>query len=274
MGQNMRLAAAVVALVLGLQAAWLEAGGHRLRAHRRASGPGQEVVGDQVAGQIAQAESRPSEVLIEATIAEVGVDKDAAESGLKFSWFSGSGAEYIKALSGFAEVEALIAPRLMVRDKQRAEICIGDELGRKSAAAEGTAANDTAKHLPTGTQLKVRPFVSPEGTIRLEVHAEYSTGNLDGSGVPQTHTTVITANLMMADGATVVMYGPIDSQATQQDEGTGLASWIPGVKRLFGDKEEAAGRKQLVVVLTPRVWRPEMREGLAEREVGGDVKRR
>jgi general secretion pathway protein D len=208
-------------------------------------------------------------VLIEATIAEVGVDQNAAESGLKFSWFSGSGAEYIQALSGFVAVKAVAAPRLLVHDKQRAEIRIGDELGRKSAAA-----NDAAKRLPTSTQLKVRPFVSPEGLIRLEVHAEHSTGHLDASGVPQTHATEITANLMMADGATVVMYGPIDSQATQQDEGTGLASWIPGVKRLFGDKEEAAGRKQLVVVLTPRVWRPESREGLAEREVGGDVKRR
>ena len=40
------------------------------------------------------------------------------------------------------------------------------------------AATQDVEFLEVGTQLRLRPFISSDGMIRLEVHPELSTGNV------------------------------------------------------------------------------------------------
>jgi general secretion pathway protein D len=96
--------------------------------------------------------------------------------------------------------------RLLALNKQLANIHIDDQLSYETASP--TAATPEVKTIPIGTQLQVKPFVAADEKIRLEVFAERSTGRINSNGIPEINAVQIATNLMMSDGATVVMGGP------------------------------------------------------------------
>ena len=147
----------------------------------------------------------------------------------------------------------LAAPRLLVLNKQRAEIRLGDRLAYDALAAKQAGKNETDRYIDVGTQLRVRPFVSPDGTVRLEVHAEHTTGHWDEKGVSQTHSQVMTTNVKMADGATVVISGPIYTEPRQSGWAVALSSWVSGIDSR--DADDVRAKKQLVVLVSPQIWK-------------------
>ena len=64
-----------------------------------------------------------------------------------------------------------------------------------------TSTVEKIEFLNVGTQLRLRPFVTSDGMIRIEIHPERSTGDVI-DGVPRTRTNEITTNVMVPDGAT------------------------------------------------------------------------
>ena len=113
-----------------------------------------------------------------------------------------------------------------------------------------------------GTQLRLRPFVSSDGMIRMEIHPERSTGELDSNGIPQTDTAQVTSNVLIPDGATIVIGGLFDNQLDDNWEGLPLLSRLPWVGILFRHTMTATTKTELIVILTPHIWRPECPQGL------------
>ena len=72
----------------------------------------------------------------------------------------------------------------------------------------------TVNFMDVGTQLRLRPFVTSDGMIRMEIHPENSTGVLNAAGVPQTTGAHVTTNVMIPDGRTVVIGGLIEADRT------------------------------------------------------------
>src|SRR5262249_3902085 len=107
--------------------------------------------------------------------------------------------------------------------------------------------------LSVGTLLTLRPFVTGEGLVRMEIHPEKSTGQLDAMGVPQTNTTELTTNILVPDGATIVIGGLMDNADTAAEGGVlGLAR-LPVVGPLFRSRLTTTTKRELIVLLTPRV---------------------
>jgi len=176
--------------------------------------------------------------------------------GMQLGWAHGDTTEFIHALQNFGEVTVLAAPRLLVLDKQRAEIHLGDRLGYLTRTENQTSTTETVRFINIGTQLRVRPFVSSkDGNIRLEVHVEHSTGHLDEHGVPQTTTCQITSNVVIPDGMTAAWTGPTCTEVAQSRTDMRLMSYLPYIGGLFYNVENAATKNQLLVFLTPHVWR-------------------
>ena len=96
-----------------------------------------------------------------------------------------------------------------------------------------TSTTQTVSFMNIGTQLRLRPFVEPHGMIRMEIHPERSTGQLDSSGIPQTYTNQVTTNMIVPDGATIMIGGMIDTEAEKDWQGLPFLSRIPVLGYLF-----------------------------------------
>jgi len=230
---------------------------------------------------------RPRQVVIEAVILSVELN-DSCELGINFELLTGSdnarlisGAPLanlaqlqitpgqlsfgildgdlgalVQALEQIGDTTVVAQPKLTCLNKQRAEILIGDQKGFVSTTQTETATTQTVEFLDVGTQLRIRPFISSDGVIRLEVHPELSTGEVRLVGnfaLPEKSTTQVTTNVMCADGATIVLGGLIREDTTSsKNQVPGLGS-LPFFGPLFQKQNETVTRSEIVVLITPRI---------------------
>jgi hypothetical protein len=152
--------------------------------------------------------------------------------GTKLGWIGNDPKGFIRASEAFGKTKVLSAPRLLVLDRHRGEIRLGDQLCYRTIVAGNKDATPSVNHIDIGTKLRVRPFVSSAGMIRLEIHPEYTTGHLDDRGVPHTETTQVTTNVMVRDGTTVAMCLP------------------PHTETAKGEESPSLTKKQLIVLVT------------------------
>jgi len=187
-------------------------------------------------------------------------------NGLKFGFFDGDVATFINALETVGDTNVIATPRLMALNKQRAEIHIGEELGYVSTTVSETSTTQSVDFLSTGTVLRIRPFISSDGLIRMEVHPELSTGTVDVEGgftLPNKETTQVTSNIMVRDGCTVVIGGLMRDETKVTSSQIPLLGSLPMIGPLFRSTSEELGRREIIVLITPRiVYEPDTcREG-------------
>lgn len=173
--------------------------------------------------------------------------------GLKFGFVDKDITGFVRALSQMGETNVLACPRLLVLNKQRAELIIGDKIGYKTLAVTETSTVEKVEFLNVGTQLRLRPFVAHDGMIRLEIHPERSSGSVDETtGIPRTTTSEVTTNVMVPEGCTIVIGGLMEDHYEVQQTGIPGLCKLPWIGALFRNKIETKSKKELIVLLTPR----------------------
>jgi type IV pilus assembly protein PilQ len=178
------------------------------------------------------------------------------DGGLKFAFLDSNLAVFIQALENIGDTNVVAAPRVMVLNKQRAEVLIGEKLGYVTSTTTETATTQAVEFLEVGTQLRIRPFISSDGMIRLEVHPKLSTGSIDTSGIiplPNEVTTQVTTNIMCPDGATVVIGGLIREDLSSNSTQIPVLGALPWVGFAFRQRRETLARTETLVLLTPRI---------------------
>ncbi len=244
-----------------------------------------------------QLDVTPLQVLVEATILEVfladdlrygiqwflnnigpksnnsfnlfgGVD-DALNQVLPgFNWsFVTNGGDVRTLLSAFAGenlIKVLSSPSVMVLDNRTARIQVGDEVPIATSQQSGTDVTSTLvnniEYRDTGVVLEVTPRVNPGGLVTLEISQEVSTvtettsSDLDS---PTIQTRKITSTVAVQNSQTVVLGGLIEDTSEDQKSGIPGLHKVPIVGDLFGETVRKTDRKELVVILTPKVIRGE-----------------
>lgn len=117
----------------------------------------------------------------------------------------------------------------------------------------------------SGPTLDVRPAITPQGGVELEIHLDtqalsffFSTPfGVDGDSadleIPLLRPSSNATRIVVADGQTVVLGGLIEpGQTTPRDGLPGLNS-LPVVGNLFRQKFDQDGRQELVIFLTPKI---------------------
>jgi general secretion pathway protein D len=163
---------------------------------------------------------------------------------------------FIQALQTRGETKVLAAPRIMVLNNQPAEVHLGENLGYMTSTVSQTSTTQTVSFVSIGTQLRLRPYVSNDGIIRMEVHPERSTGAIDGNGIPQTVTSEVTSNIQVFDGQTLVIGGLIDSEVEAQVQGLPFLMDLPLLGTLFRHTNNKTTKRELIVILTPYICNP------------------
>ncbi len=188
------------------------------------------------------------------------------KGGLKFGFLDSSLGTFLDALETIGDTNVIATPRVMVLNKHRAEIQIGEEKGYVSTTFTETSSTNSVEFLKLGAQLRLRPFISSDGLIRMEVHPELSDGSVDTSSgftLPNKEVTQVTTNVMVRDGCTVVIGGLIDERLGTTTSQIPLLGNLPVVGVAFRHKEETVERRELLVLITPHiVYEPDTcREG-------------
>jgi len=178
------------------------------------------------------------------------------DGGVKVGFLDSSLAIFLDALETVGDVNVIASPRLMCLNKQRAEIHIGREVGYISTTVTENAATQSVEFLEVGTQLRIRPYISADGMIRLEVHPELSTGDVDVRGgftVPDKDVTQVTTNVMVRNGSTVIIGGLIREDLASTVSQIPLFGSLPLVGTLFRQKKEDIDRNEIMILITPRI---------------------
>ena len=188
------------------------------------------------------------------------------DGGLNVAFLDESLGAFVKALESVGDTDVIGTPRLLVVNKHRAEIQVGESRGYVSTTQTETARTQSVEFLELGTILRIRPFISSDGLIRMEVHPEISDGTVEvkeGFTLPNKQTTQVTTNVMVRDGCTVVIGGLIKEELKNTRSQIPLLGSLPVVGVAFRTKKEVMKRRELIVLLTPHiVGEPDMcREG-------------
>jgi type IV pilus assembly protein PilQ len=236
---------------------------------------------------VAEVDRRPTQVAIEAMILSVklsdknslGVDFELfrnkqnlrlvsgaplaslaqlnlSDGGLKVGFLDGDVSAFIDALETLGDADIVATPRLTCLNRQRAEILIGSQLGYVSTTQTETATTQSVEFLEVGTQLRIRPFISSDGNIRLEVHPELSTGEVrveQNFTLPDKEVTQVTTNVMVRDGSTVIIGGLIRDELTSTTNQIPLLGNLPLVGPVFRQKTEENERREILVLITPHI---------------------
>ena len=178
----------------------------------------------------------------------------ANTAGLKYGFIQGDVTGFIKALENIADTSLVAAPQLRVLNKQKAEMIIGGRVGYSTNVVTNNTVTQNVQFLDFGTKLIFRPFISPDGLVRLEVHPERSTATINKTTLlPDQSVTEVTTNVMVRDGTTVVIGGLISEETTESIDRVPLLGALPLVGAAFRNKSEQTVRNEMIVLITPRI---------------------
>ena len=232
----------------------------------------------EVGKMLKEADRRPQQVLIEATIMtakldeenSLGIDFQAIDGvnlgnvtqlstgldGFNFTWGDSNLGVLIDALESITDVNILANPKLLVLNKQRGEIIVGNEDGyfdSTTTSDSGGLSTQSVAYQETGTRLVVRPFIGDNGYIRMEIHPEDSDGAVAADGLPYKSTTECTSNVIVKDGHTIIISGMFREVVSTSRSQAPLLGNIPGVGVLFRHSRDVNDREEMIIMITPRI---------------------
>jgi len=178
------------------------------------------------------------------------------QGALKFGFLDGTLGAFLDALETIGDTNVIATPRLMVLNKQRAEIQIGEQKGYVSTTVTETASTQAVQFLDVGALLRLRPFISTDGMIRMELHPELSDGSVkteSGFTLPEKSVTQVTTNIMVRDGCTVVIGGLMRENLATTRSQIPLLGNLPWVGFLFRTSTESTERHEVLVLITPHI---------------------
>ncbi len=179
------------------------------------------------------------------------------------------GTPVLSALARFfdstGDGNVLSTPTLLTLDNEEAKIVIGQNVPFITGQFTNTGTSNssvnpfqTIERKDVGITLRVKPQINDNGTVRLTIYQEASSvqagteNNLNG---PTTNTRVIESNVLVSDGAVVVLGGLLQDQYSgNQQKVPGLGD-VPGLGNLFKTETRSRSKTNLMVFLRPVIVR-------------------
>ncbi|MDO5581154.1 MAG: secretin N-terminal domain-containing protein [Planctomycetia bacterium] len=188
--------------------------------------------------------------------------------GLVLSASSRSVEVTLRALQQKNRLRILSRPQITAMDNQQAFILVGKRVPRvQSANMTNYGVSSSVADANVGLILLVTPRVSKEGRVIMEIGAEKSSIAGDNEAIPVFSSdgevikspSINTIQAMTAvsaqDGETVMLGGLITSSKEKIRKGIPWLCDIPHVGWLFRFDQESEERKELLIVMTPRIVR-------------------
>ena len=247
-----------------------------------------------ISAAVKELDVRPLQVLIEVLIAEVrrsrtlnfGLDVSlppTAVRGHPNTTVDGSqeGADpglgglvlHVMGIGGNANIEATLRaaasrgdvnivsrPAVLAVNNEQAEINVGSQRPfvqvSRSLPTDSPTRDQVVQYRDVGTKLSVRPTISSDGYVMLQVTQEVSAATTEVAfDAPVISTRSVQTQLLLKDGQTVVIGGLTDRQHDVTQTGIPFLSAIPIIGGLFGHTERQTTETELFLFITPKVIR-------------------
>lgn len=229
----------------------------------------------------------PRQVLIEVTIAEISLDKKT-ELGVEWSYVKGSGTRpdtstleanigiaglkyvigqtkrweaAISALASDKKINILSSPSILASDNKEAKINISTEVPVASATYNKDDSNiieTNIQYRNTGVILSVTPHINEFGLVSMDINQEVSNQlennvQVGTSSMPSFFKRSVTTSLTVKHGQTIVIGGLIEQTENKGFSGVPCLGGVPVMQYLFGKKSDSVDKKELILLITPRV---------------------
>jgi general secretion pathway protein D len=169
-------------------------------------------------------------------------------------------------LESTGDGNVLSTPNLLTLDNEEAKIVIGENVPfvtgqfTNTGATGGGATNpfQTIERKDVGITLRVKPQISENGTVRLQIFQEVSSVKPNSANSASgiiTSKRSIESNVVVEDGGIIVLGGLLSDQFTgNQEKVPGLGD-VPFFGNLFKSEVRTRNKSNLMVFLRPLVVR-------------------
>jgi type IV pilus assembly protein PilQ len=224
-------------------------------------------VTDLITGDVPQAELNNTNSTL-----RTDFNDNVPEGGLSFGIIKDQVAVFLRALEQVSDTTVLANPKVLALNKQRGQVIVGRRDGYLTTTVTETTAIQTVEFLETGTQLIFRPFIGDDGYVRMEIHPEDSTGQLNESNLPFETTTEVTSNILVRDGHTILIGGLFRESSSAVRSQVPIVGNIPGLGALFRSTNDSTDREEVIILLTVHIVKEDA-YAEAGKELAEDVMR-
>lgn len=230
----------------------------------------------------------PRQVLIEVTLAEVGLT-DELRYGLQwqfdfsnnavafgrsaspspefpgFSWVyaKGNTSAVLNAIESVTDVKVVSSPKILVLNNESATLQVGDEVPVPTTSSQSTSDSNapivnSIQYRNTGIILTVTPRINDSGLVMLDIEQEMSdVVETASSGIdaPTIQQRKISSSIAVQNGSTIALGGLIRNSASKVRSGIPLLKDLPLLGNVFRSNDLVERRTEFVVLLTPRIIR-------------------
>jgi general secretion pathway protein D len=164
----------------------------------------------------------------------------------------------LRAAAARGDVSIVSRPIVLAANNELAEILVGSQRPfvqvSRSLPTDAPQRDQVVQYKDVGTQLTVRPTISPEGYVMLEVLQEVNAVTTETAfDAPVISTRSVQTRLLVRDGQTAVLGGLADKQRDHNQSGVPFLSSIPLLGGLFGRVVNRTTETELFLFLTPKV---------------------
>lgn len=239
-------------------------------------------------GVLSSLDRMPSQVLIEAVIAEAALtdqlkfglrysmgagnvfkftnDTDGAVAGnnlagFTYSALSANFSVVLNALSAITTVKVLSSPTLTVLDNHTAKLQVGDQVPiiSESATSDTTGLTTTSVQMKdTGVILGVTPRISSNGHILLDIEQEVSdVVNTTTSTInsPTIRQRKVSSTVEVGDGQSIVIGGLVQEQEQKNTDAIPVLGKLPVIGAAFRNRTSQTKRTELMIFIRTRIMR-------------------
>ncbi len=239
---------------------------------------------------ITQLDVMPLQVLIDATVVEVGLTDNlqygiswyfqhggsaiastntppglaslakVGAAGLSAFYTSGQLQALLSAQASLNKVNVISSPSLMVLNNQKARINVGKQVpistGTYTNVLAPSNVSSSIQYKDTGVTLDVTPRVNANGMVIMklkQIVSDVIDATSSGIQSPTINKKEIESNVAVHDGETIVLGGLISDKVTDNKSGIPWLYQLPLIGSLFGSTDKSNLKTELVVLITPRV---------------------
>ncbi|WDM68287.1 type II secretion system secretin GspD [Xanthomonas cucurbitae] len=194
-------------------------------------------------------------------------------NGVGWTFLGKNAAAVINALDRVTNVRLLQTPSVFVRNNAEATLNVGSRIPINSTSINTGLGSDSSfssvQYIDTGVILKVRPRVTKDGMVFLDIVQEVSTPGARPAACTAAATTTVNSAACNVDintrrvkteaavqsGDTMMLAGLIDDSTSDGSSGVPFLSKLPVVGALFGSKTRDNSRREVIVLITPSIVR-------------------
>jgi len=179
---------------------------------------------------------------------------NGAPASLALSLFSAAAGRFLnlelQALESDGKGRIVSSPRVITADQTEAVIEQGEEIPYRVATSSGATSIQFKK---ATLSLKVRPQITPEGNVILDVESNKDSRGVTTDAGPAIDTKHVKTQVLVENGGTVVLGGIFTQTDRDEVNKVPLLGDVPVVGNLFKNKSRVSNKTELLIFITPKV---------------------